>query len=86
MLILCSLILTCIQIQPLRSSRGQGYLAKSHLSIVYQYFQSTSPLLLLSQFHLQPPGKGGKKFRILRLSLGHKTKMAAMPIYSKNYF
>ena len=34
------------------------------------------------KFHIQPPGKGGKKIYIFRP--GHMTKMATMPIYGKN--
>ena len=34
------------------------------------------------QFHMQPSSKGGEKVYIF--CPGHKTKMAAMPIYGKN--
>ena len=35
-----------------------------------------------AKLHVEPPGEGGKKVNIN--GLGHMTKIAAMPIYSKN--
>ena len=42
----------------------------------------TSPLKLLGQFLIQPPGPLGKKN--CSNGLGHMTKMTAIPIYGKN--
>ena len=42
--------------------------------------ESTDPISI--KFHMQPPGKEGKKIYIF--GPGHMTKMATMPIYGKN--
>ena len=51
------------------------------------YFQTSSSLKPLGQskskFHVKPPLEGGMKVYIN--GLGHTTKMAAMPIYGKNF-
>ena len=49
------LVQSCIQIQPLWNSGGQGHLvtlARGHMSVVCQHFQRASPLKLLGQFYL----------------------------------
>ena len=43
--------------------------------------ETTGPIVI--QFHLQPPGPSGQK--ICSNGLGHMTRMAAMPIYCKNF-
>ena len=43
------------------------------------FSETTGPILF--KFNTQPPGKGGKKVYIFRP--GHKTMMAAMPIYAR---
>ena len=54
--------------------------------VVRPLFQMSSPLKPLGQskakFYVEPPWQGAKKVYIN--GLGHMTKMAAMPIYSKN--
>ena len=44
------------------------------------FSETTRPISI--KFHVQPLDRGKKKVYIFRL--GHMTKMAAMPIYSKN--
>ena len=44
------------------------------------FYETTGPISF--KFHMQSPGNGGKKVYIFRP--GHLTKMAAMPMYSKN--
>ena len=67
-------------------------LPKGHFSVVCQHFKPPYPLntkilgefqfVIQIQFLMQLPGKGEKKVDIF--GQGHMTKMAIMPIYSKN--
>ena len=45
------------------------------------FSETTGPISI--KFHMQPPGKGGEKVFIF--GPGHMTKMAAMPLYVKNF-
>ena len=51
-----------------------------------QHVQTSSPTVtawpIKAKFHVEPPGERGKKDCIN--GPGHMTKMAAIPIYSKN--
>ena len=74
LLLLCSLIQSCIKIQPLWNSRGQGRQKRprsfgdlgqrSHASCLSTFSkglssETTRPILF--KFHMQPPSKGGMK-------------------------
>ena len=67
-LLLAIVLLIYIKIQTLWKSRGQGnlvILAKGHMSVICQHFQTSSPLKLQDQFYLnfymRPPSKRGKE-------------------------
>ena len=51
-------------------------------STISNVFSSEATWPIEAKFYVQPPWQGGKKVYIN--GPGHMTKMAAMPIYSKN--
>ena len=53
-----------------------------HPSTISNIFSSETTWPIKAKFYVEPPWEGGKKVYIN--GPGHKTKMAAMPIYSKN--
>ena len=55
----------------------------SCLSTFSKGFFSETTVPISFKFHMQPSSKGGKKVYIFHP--GHMTKMAAMPIYGKNF-
>ena len=61
-------------------------LAKGHWSVVSTFpedFSSETTGPTSFKFHMQPPGKGGKKVYIF--GPGYMTKMATIPINGKNF-
>ena len=57
-------------------------LPRGYIHVHNHYFQTSSPLKPIKpKFYVEPPWEGGIKVYIN--SLGHMSKMAAMPIYGK---
>ena len=62
-----------------------GYICTyMYMTIIFKDLQTKTEttLPIKAEFHVEPPGEGGKKVYIN--GPGHITKMAAMPIYGKN--
>ena len=77
----------CVWIQLIRyrtyfSSRQPKAGSVVRPSTISNDFSSATAGLVVTKFHIQPPGPLGKKN--YSNGLDHVTKMAAMPIYGKN--
>ena len=55
----------------------------SSLSTISNIFSSETTLPIKAKFYMEPPWEGARKVYIN--GPGHMTKMAAMPIYGKNF-
>ena len=66
--------------------KGQGHsltLVQGHSDSTFSnFFFLEAAWPIEAKFYVEPPWAGGTK--VLSNSLGHMTKMAAMPIYGKN--
>ena len=56
-----------------------GFIVLGLLSTFSEEFFSETTVPISVKFHMQPPGKVGKK--VYLFGPGHRTKLATMPIY-----